>query len=116
MAYVSRRQRRPGNPQPRKRSKQMRQGLEMKMAVDEKLLEHMKAWRRDTAKAAGLPVFFILNDAGLIDLCRKRPRNMHELMRVSGVGVKKAEAYGTAIKAASEKPNRMRRQLKAMCI
>lgn len=70
------------------------------VAVDEALLEHMKTWRRDAAKAAGLPTFFILNDAGLIDLCRKRPRTMQELMRVSGIGVKKAEAYGTQMLAA----------------
>ena len=64
------------------------------VVLDEALFEHMKTWRRDAAKVAGVPAFFILNDAGLIDLCRKRPRNMQELMRVSGVGVKKAEAYG----------------------
>jgi ATP-dependent DNA helicase RecQ len=68
--------------------------------VNEELLEYMKAWRRDAAKAAGVPAFFILNDSGLIDLCRKRPRNMQELMSVSGIGVKKAEAYGAAMLAA----------------
>jgi ATP-dependent DNA helicase RecQ len=73
---------------------------EVEAPVDEALLEHMKAWRRQTAKLAGLPAFFILNDSGLIDLCRKRPRTIQELMRVSGVGVKKAEAYGAAMLAA----------------
>ena len=71
--------------------------------VDEALLDYMKTWRRETAKAAGLPAFFVLNDAGLIDLCRKRPRNMQELMRVSGIGVKKAETYGTQLLAALKK-------------
>jgi len=70
------------------------------LPVDEVLLEHMKTWRRETAKAAGVPAFFVLNDAGLIDLCRKRPRTMQELMRVSGIGVKKAEAYGAEMLAA----------------
>jgi len=68
--------------------------------VDEALLDYMKTWRRELAKDAGLPAFFVLNDAGLIDLCRKRPRNMIELMRVSGIGVKKAEAYGALMLAA----------------
>ena len=70
------------------------------IVLDEALLEHMKTWRRETAKAAGVPAFFVLNDAGLIDLCRKRPRNLQELMRVSGIGVKKAEAFGYAMLAA----------------
>ena len=70
------------------------------VVIDEAVLEHMKTWRRETAKAAGVPAFFILNDAGLIDLCRKRPRNMLELMRVSGIGVKKAESYGAEMLAA----------------
>ncbi len=70
------------------------------IALDEELLEHMKTWRRETAKAAGVPAFFILNDAGLMDLCRKRPRNLQELMHVSGIGVKKAESYGREMLAA----------------
>jgi ATP-dependent DNA helicase RecQ len=70
------------------------------LPVNEELLEHMKTWRRETAKGAGVPAFFVLNDAGLIDLCRKRPRNMQELMHVSGIGVKKAEAFGAAMLAA----------------
>lgn len=65
--------------------------------VDDELLEHMKRWRRETAKSMGVPAFFILNDASLIDFCIRQPRNLQELLKVSGIGVKKAEAYGDAL-------------------
>ena len=77
-----------------------RQTPQVVLPVDEELLEHMKTWRRETAKAAGVPAFFIINDAGLIDMCRKRPRNLAELLKVSGIGVKKAESYGAEMLAA----------------
>ena len=87
----------------RRRSSRVYINDDFDIVVDAEFLEHMKTWRRETAKAAGIPAFFILNDAGLLDLCRKRPRNLQELMRVSGIGFKKAEAYGSAMLAALKK-------------
>ena len=67
----------------RRRSSRVDINDDFDIVVDEELLEHMKTRRRLIAKAQEVPAFFVLNDAGLIDLCRKRPRNLQELMLVS---------------------------------
>ena len=70
------------------------------------LLEFFKQWRRKTAERAGVPAFVVLHDASLEDLCRKRPTNLRELLRVIGIGERKAEQYGAEIFAAFEAFNR----------
>jgi ATP-dependent DNA helicase RecQ len=42
----------------------------------------------------------VLSDASLVDLCRKKPANLRELLGVSGFGERKAELYGSEIFAA----------------
>ena len=66
------------------------------------LLEFFKDWRRGMAQRAAVPAYIVLSDAALEDLCRKRPTNLRELLRVFGIGERKAELYGAAIFAAFE--------------
>jgi ATP-dependent DNA helicase RecQ len=68
--------------------------------VDPALREHMREWRRNTAREQGLPAFVVLNDASLDELCRVSPRSLTELLGVSGFGEKRTEAYGRQILAA----------------
>ena len=49
-----------------------------------------------------MPAYVVLNDASLEDLCRKRPRQLHELTSVTGIGERKAELYGSEILAVFE--------------
>jgi len=44
----------------------------------------------------------ILSDAALVDLCRKQPSNLRELLTVTGIGERKAELYGREIFAVFE--------------
>ena len=44
----------------------------------------------------------VLSDAALVDLCRKQPSNLRELLTVSGIGERKAELYGRDIFATFE--------------
>ncbi len=72
-------------------------------AEDEGLFEALKKVRSDKAKIAGVPAFVIFSDATLRDMCRIKPKNVSEFMRVSGVGEVKAKRYGNAfIKAINE--------------
>jgi ATP-dependent DNA helicase RecQ len=71
-------------------------------AVDEDLLNYLREWRRTVARRNGVPAFMILHDTSLEDLCRKNPSNLRELLRVSGIGERKAEIYGAEIFAALE--------------
>ena len=67
---------------------------------DPSMLEYLREWRRTVARRKGVPAFMILHDTALEDLCRKNPTNLRELLRVEGVGERKAEIYGPEIFAA----------------
>jgi ATP-dependent DNA helicase RecQ len=71
-------------------------------APDAALLDYFKQWRRVTASKAQVPAYVVLSDAALVDLCRKKPANLRELLTVAGIGERKAELYGSDIFAAFE--------------
>jgi ATP-dependent DNA helicase RecQ len=80
-----------------------------KLAVegDQDLIAHMKKWRRELAQQRGIPAFMVMHDSTLLDLCRREPRDVSELLHVTGIGERKAETYGTEIlKALAEFRNR----------
>jgi ATP-dependent DNA helicase RecQ len=66
------------------------------------LLDFFKQWRRAAANQAQVPAYVVLSDAALVDLCRKQPSNLRELLMVAGIGERKAELYGRDIFAAFE--------------
>ena len=70
--------------------------------ADRALLDFLKQWRLRAAQRAAVPAYIVLSDASLEDLCRKRPSNLRELLRVFGFGERKAEMYGSEIFAALE--------------
>jgi ATP-dependent DNA helicase RecQ len=69
---------------------------------DPQLVEYLREWRREVARRNGAPAFLVMSDATLMDLCQKRPGTVEELLRVTGIGAKKAELYGREIFAALE--------------
>jgi len=71
-----------------------------RQAVPSALLDHMRAARRDLARARNIPAFIILHDKSLEDLCLKRPATRDELLAVHGIGESKANLYGDELLAA----------------
>jgi ATP-dependent DNA helicase RecQ len=65
--------------------------------VDPELREYLREWRRTTAKENGIAAFIVMHDTSLDELCRKRPRSLAELLRVSGFGERKTGVYGQQI-------------------
>ncbi|MCC7487749.1 MAG: DNA helicase RecQ [Burkholderiales bacterium] len=63
------------------------------------LLDTLKAWRREEARAQGVPAYVILHDATLSEIARRRPGNVSALGTISGIGVRKLERYGPALLA-----------------
>jgi len=63
---------------------------------DAPLLSALKAKRRALAEAARVPAYVIFPDRTLIEMAERRPASLDEMSRVSGVGAKKLESYGTA--------------------
>ncbi len=68
-------------------------------AIDPALRDRLREWRRQVAKAKGLPAYVVLHDTTIDDICRLRPATEFELLQVSGIGKRKAETYGQAILA-----------------
>ena len=83
---------------PQKRSRSSRESVSSD--ADPALREYLREWRRDMAKEQNTPAFVILHDTTLDEICRIRPRSIAELLRVSGIGERKAELYGAQILAA----------------
>jgi ATP-dependent DNA helicase RecQ len=65
--------------------------------VDPELREHLREWRRLTAKERRVAAYVVMHDTSLDELCRKRPASLDELRRVSGFGERKTEVYGQQI-------------------
>ncbi len=65
----------------------------------EELFERLRALRTGIAREQEIPPYMVFNNATLEDMCIKLPSNTAELLEVSGVGAKKAEAYGEAFLA-----------------
>jgi ATP-dependent DNA helicase RecQ len=84
---------------PEKRRQAARSGG---VATDPGLLEYLREWRRGVSVRDNVPAFMVLHDATLEDLCGKLPRTPADLLRVSGIGERKAAAHGAAILGALE--------------
>jgi len=57
----------------------------------------LKAWRAEIAKEHNLPAYVIFHDATLAVIAQTAPQSLGELQGISGLGVRKLEAYGTAV-------------------
>ena len=84
--------------EPIKKSKK-KQKAEAAAAVSRPLLEELRSLRRTLADAKGVPAYVIFSDATLIDMCKKHPKTLEEMLAVSGVGRVKLEQYGAAFLA-----------------
>ena len=62
--------------------------------VDSELLAALKTLRKTIAGTKGVPAYIVFSDATLIDMCKKRPKNLSEMLDVSGVGDVKLRLYG----------------------
>ncbi len=58
---------------------------------------NLKAWRAEVAKEHNLPAYVIFHDATLAAIAERAPKGLSELQGISGLGVKKLEAYGEQV-------------------
>ena len=62
-----------------------------------KRLIRLKVWRAGVAREHNLPAFVIFHDATLRAIAEQAPQHMHDLEGISGMGVKKLQAYGAEV-------------------
>lgn len=63
---------------------------------ESELFDVLKELRMNLAKEAGVPAYVVFSNATLTDMAKKRPKNMGQFKKVSGVGEIKAAWYGDA--------------------
>lgn len=83
-------------PKRERRTKRGRAGGGGVNPIGNPLFEALRAKRREIAMEAGLPPYVIFHDSVLRDMATVRPGTLGELGRLSGVGARKLEAYGSA--------------------
>jgi DNA helicase II / ATP-dependent DNA helicase PcrA len=66
---------------------------------DPALLRELVDWRRNLARASGVPAYVIFHDSTLRALATERPENRESLLDVPGIGPVKAERHGDAVLA-----------------
>jgi ATP-dependent DNA helicase RecQ len=64
------------------------------LSVDDELLRLLKSLRLHLARENGVPAYLIFNDATLLEMAARKPKNETELLQVPGVGPAKLEKYG----------------------
>jgi DNA helicase-2/ATP-dependent DNA helicase PcrA len=65
--------------------------------VDADALAALKAWRKERARADGVPAYVVFHDRTLEEIAGRLPRSLVELQSVSGVGPAKLERYGADV-------------------
>jgi ATP-dependent DNA helicase RecQ len=73
--------------------------LEVGGEPDDEVFAALKAWRRDRARADGVPAYVVLHDSHLRAIAAARPRSLEALARCPGIGATKLERYGDEIVA-----------------
>ncbi|HWE72162.1 MAG TPA: DNA helicase RecQ [Stellaceae bacterium] len=67
--------------------------------ADEGLWQALRALRLSLAREQGVPPYVIFHDATLMDMVRRRPRDLDALAEIPGVGASKLKRYGATFVA-----------------
>jgi ATP-dependent DNA helicase RecQ len=65
--------------------------------VPVEMLDRLRRWRLETARASGVPAFVVFHDSTLTAIAAARPSSLADLLRVSGVGDSKLRKYGEEV-------------------
>jgi ATP-dependent DNA helicase RecQ len=74
-------------------------GLDGDLTVDEELLAALRTWRREQARAQGVPPYVVFHDRTLVELAVRQPCDLRGLGAIGGIGAAKLERYGAALLA-----------------
>jgi ATP-dependent DNA helicase RecQ len=69
------------------------------VAVDPDLFERLKRWRGEQARRQQVPAYVVLHNSHLEDIAARKPRTIHELGTIKGIGLRRAARYGEELLA-----------------
>lgn len=78
---------------PKAENKRKRSSVALE-GIDEDMWEELRLLRKELAEEQGVPPFMVFHDATLAEMARERPKTLHELSSISGVGASKLERFG----------------------
>ena len=58
------------------------------------LFEKLRKLRLDISRRLGIPPFVVFHDKTLMEMVARKPKNREELLRITGVGERKADQFG----------------------
>jgi len=61
------------------------------------VLDRLRRWRLETARAAGVPAYVVFHDSTLAAIASAMPATLADLIHVSGVGESKLRKYGDQV-------------------
>jgi ATP-dependent DNA helicase RecQ len=67
--------------------------------VDPALFERLRSWRGEQARQQQVPAYVVLHNSHLEEISARKPRTMHELGAIKGVGLRRAARYGDQLLA-----------------
>lgn len=68
---------------------------DIQVSYNTELFSILKAIRIELSLQYKIPAFIIFHNKTLIEICQKLPRNIDELLQISGIGKYKAKEYGS---------------------
>ncbi len=82
-----------------RRARELRQslGVEEMSDVERRLRDEIREWRRQTARASGVPAYVVFPDRTLDALVTQRPSSLAELHQIPGLGRVKVDRYGAQL-------------------
>jgi ATP-dependent DNA helicase RecQ len=69
------------------------------VAVDPDLFERLKRWRGEQARRQQVPAYVVLHNSHLEEIAARKPRTIHELGTIKGIGLRRAARYGEELLA-----------------
>ncbi len=67
--------------------------------VDADIFERLRSWRGEQARTQKVPAYVVLHNSHLEEIASRKPRSLHELGTIKGVGLRRAGRYGEEILA-----------------
>jgi ATP-dependent DNA helicase RecQ len=67
--------------------------------IDSELFERLRSWRGDQARSQKVPAYVVLHNSHIEEISSRKPRTIHELGSIKGIGLRRAARYGEEILA-----------------
>ncbi len=84
-------------PDPRKRKESGGKAADAEIVLspqEMELMDYLREWRRTLARERGVPAYLVMHDTTLEEVCVHKPKFFAGLLGITGIGERKAEAFG----------------------